>query len=383
VTPEVVELVCRAKERHEDGFLGLVALYQVPARRVAQTILGNPQDAEDAVQDAWLLTLRGLDSLRDPAHFGAWFYRIVSNVALRKRAQGTPEQESHLALVESIVQLPQERTMTANYLDMLPMALYTLSRKDYMVTALHYLSGVPIVVIASLLEISQGTVKSRLYHARQVMRKEILNMAKQDMQRPEHIPADFRNVIMGMQGKIPWQKIFNGDFSGWSADQMAVEPRATPTHWEVVGNDGLVGESYEGGGTRLTYGAATWRDVELSLLVTPLGGGNAQLCFRVDNSNNRFYVFDMLMGWQAIAINRVEIDKAGNHHFVRLSVVDYPLEHKRDYAVSIAARDHSITTYVDGALVNQVTDGAWLHGQIGLNIWHSKTLFRDIRVRLL
>jgi RNA polymerase sigma-70 factor (ECF subfamily) len=383
VTPEVFELVCRAKERHEDAFLELIALYHLPARRVAQTILGNPQDAEDAVQDAWILVLRSLHSLRDPTHFGAWFYRIVANVALRKRSQGKSEQVGHLALVESFAQLPQEQATLANHLELLPVALYALSHKDHMVTALHYFSGVPIAVIARLLEISQGTVKSRLYHARKVMRKEILKMAKQDMQRPEHIPADFRNVIMGMQGKIRWQKIFNGEFSGWFADQTPVEPGTIPARWEVVGNDGLVGEAYKEDGTRLTYGAATWRDVELSLLVTPLGGGNAQICFRVETSGNRFYMLDMLMGWQAIAISRVEVDEAGNPSLVRLSVVDYPLEHKREYAVSIAARDHSITSYVDGALVNQVTDGAWLHGQIGLNIWRSKTLFRDIRVRLL
>ena len=335
------------------------------------------------MQDAWLLVLRSLDSLRGPAHFGAWFYRIVANVALRRRTQSTPDQSGHLVLVEDIAQLPQERTTLANHLDLLPVALYALSHKDHMVTALHYFSAVPIAMIAHLLEIPEGTVKSRLYNARQVMRKEILKMAKQDMQRAEHIPADFRNVIMGLQGNIPWQKIFTGEFSGWSADQMPVEQGAAPAHWQVVGNDGLMGEAYEDEGTRLTYGATTWRDVELSLLVTPLGGGNAQVCFRMDEGGNRFYMLDMLLGWQAIAITRVEIDAVGNHHLVKLSVVNYPLKHKHEYAVSIAARDHSITTYVDGALVNQVTDGPWLQGQIGLNIWHAKTLYRDIRVRLL
>ncbi len=46
-----------------------------------------------------------------------------------------------------------------------------------------------------------------------------------------------------------------------------------------------------------------------------------------------------------------------------------------EYAVMIAARDHSSTTYIDGALVNQVTDSAWLHGQIGLNIWETRQTF--------
>ncbi len=90
-----------------------------------------------------------------------------------------------------------------------------------------------------------------------------------------------------------------------------------------------------------------------------------------------------MMGWQAVAVRRVTLDEAGNPQNIRLSVVDYPLVFGREYAVSIAARGHSITTYIDGALVNQVTDGTWLQGQIGLNVWEAKTLYRNIRVRLL
>lgn len=89
------------------------------------------------------------------------------------------------------------------------------------------------------------------------------------------------------------------------------------------------------------------------------------------------------MGWQAVAVSSVDIDHQGQATLVKLSVVNYPLVHQREYALTVAARDHSITTYIDGALVNQVTDSAWLEGQIGLNIWEAKTLFRDIRVRVL
>ncbi|MEZ4659806.1 MAG: hypothetical protein R2911_19800 [Caldilineaceae bacterium] len=67
---------------------------------------------------------------------------------------------------------------------------------------------------------------------------------------------------------------------------------------------------------------------------------------------------------------------------VKLSVVDYPLEHGHEYALSIATRpfDHHI---YGRRLVNQLTDASWLGGRIGLNAWRGKTLFRDIKVRLL
>ena len=133
----------------------------------------------------------------------------------------------------------------------------------------------------------------------------------------------------------------------------------------------------------MIYGEPSWRDLELSLLVTPIGGGNAQLFFRMDEAAKRYYVFDMLMGWQAIAIRRVTYDEMDHLSEAKLDVVNYPLRNGTEYAVTIAIRDQSITTYVNGALVNRVTDGSWYHGKIGLTVWQSKTLYRDIQVRLM
>ncbi len=57
--------------------------------------------------------------------------------------------------------------------DWLSLALNVLSGKDYPVTALHYFSGLPVETIARLLGISPGTVKSRLFHARKILKKEM------------------------------------------------------------------------------------------------------------------------------------------------------------------------------------------------------------------
>jgi hypothetical protein len=52
-------------------------------------------------------------------------------------------------------------------------------------------------------------------------------------------------------------------------------------------------------------------------------------------------------------------------------------------AITIAIRDQYITTYVNGALANRVTDRSWYHGKIGLSVWQAKTLYRDIQVRMM
>lgn len=355
--------------------------YQVPARRAAYTILGNHDDVEDALQDAWLLATRKLDTLREPERFGGWFYRIVSNVALRKRQQRAA-QPTALVLLETLVCAAEELPEFNPQLMRLPVAMQALSARDQIVISLHYFSGAPIATIARLLSIPLGTVKSRLYHARQVLRKELNQMSKQNLTRPNHIPADFRQTIMGMQGvHIPWQPLFTGDFSGWFANQAPIPAGTTPEHWEIVGTDGVVGEDNTDG-IKLTCGEIAWGDLELSLLVTPLAGGNVQVLFRV-NEQHGWYLVDMLLGWQTVAVSRLTFEPEGNAEMVKLSVVNYPLEHGREYALSIATRGHSITTYLDGALVNQLTDAAWLGGQVGLNVWHGKTLFRDMQIRLL
>ncbi|MDE2830471.1 MAG: DUF1080 domain-containing protein [Gemmatimonadota bacterium] len=51
--------------------------------------------------------------------------------------------------------------------------------------------------------------------------------------------------------------------------------------------------------------------------------------------------------------------------------------------MQIAARGASLTSYIDGKLVNQVTDFSYQSGPIALNVWESKTAFRDLRFRHL
>lgn len=205
-------------------------------------------------------------------------------------------------------------------------------------------------------------------------------MNTQGITRLAYIPADFRQTIAGMGGEIPWQPIFSGGLEGWMINREPISAGATPAGWQIIGADGLAGEDYQDGAL-LTYGDTSWQDLELSLLVTPLAGGNAQVVFRAHEQKG-WYLVDLLLGWQTISVSRLTFDEQGNASQIKLSVVDYPLEHGREYALSIATRGHSITTYVDGALVNQLTDAAWLGGQVGLNVWQGKTLYRDVRVRL-
>src|SRR5438477_9976007 len=59
----------------------LVAAYGDRAYRLATRITGNAEDAEEAVQDAFLSVIRKIDAFRGDSAFGSWLYRIVTNAA--------------------------------------------------------------------------------------------------------------------------------------------------------------------------------------------------------------------------------------------------------------------------------------------------------------
>ena len=85
------------RRRDADAAERLVATYQSRAYRLAVGITANAEDAEEAVQDAFLSAIRKIDTFRGASAFGSWFYRIVANAALQK-ARRRQRRRIHVAL---------------------------------------------------------------------------------------------------------------------------------------------------------------------------------------------------------------------------------------------------------------------------------------------
>ena len=79
------DLVQRTRQGDSDAFAALVRMYQRRAVSVAYRLLGNIEDAGDVSQDAFVRAYRCLDQLDDPARFGPWLLKVVSNLALNFR----------------------------------------------------------------------------------------------------------------------------------------------------------------------------------------------------------------------------------------------------------------------------------------------------------
>jgi RNA polymerase sigma-70 factor, ECF subfamily len=79
VVPRDADLIAAVVEGDLDAFTTLVRRYQNLCFRFAVRILGNRDDAEDALQEAFVRSFRGLATCRDRDRFGAWLYQIVVN----------------------------------------------------------------------------------------------------------------------------------------------------------------------------------------------------------------------------------------------------------------------------------------------------------------
>jgi RNA polymerase sigma-70 factor, ECF subfamily len=153
--------------------------YRLLAYRVAHRLLGNEADALDAVQEGFVKALTHLDSFQGRSTFKTWLLRVVSNAALdlgRQRgrretvsldAPPSGDRESVQPLVFVDPALGLER---ADLRRLLNEALATLPEAQRQTFVLHADAELSYRDVAEVLEISIGTVMSRLYYARQKLR---------------------------------------------------------------------------------------------------------------------------------------------------------------------------------------------------------------------
>ena len=153
-------LVAAVRAGDRDAFVVLVDPHLADALRAAQAITGSRADAADAVQDALLAAWQGSESLRDPEAFGAWFRRIVVRAAIRmaKRRSRSPGMVPEDYPAGGDLERDREARTLAR-------AFERLSEKDRAVLALHHGLGLPSTETARLLDLSPGTVRSRVHHA--------------------------------------------------------------------------------------------------------------------------------------------------------------------------------------------------------------------------
>ena len=131
--------------------------------RVCRAHFSLPQDREDAVQEALLRAWQKRGTLRDMAAFRSWLCRIVANTCteLLRRKQRT-------TLTDIPEEMPAPQSDAIDHMAVMD-ALAELTPQMRVCMTLHYLDGWRVPEIAQMLDIPEGTVKTRLMHARKRM----------------------------------------------------------------------------------------------------------------------------------------------------------------------------------------------------------------------
>jgi RNA polymerase sigma factor (sigma-70 family) len=165
------QLLQQASKGERRALERLVQMHQAMAYTVALRVVGNPQDAEEVVQDAFLKAFGALAQFQRAAKFSTWLYRIVYNTALtRQRTRPAVASDVAEALIDQ-GGAPQEPTSWAQLEQAdrryyVTLALDSLPAEDALVLTLHYLGEKSIAEICVILNKKTSAVKMQLLRGR-------------------------------------------------------------------------------------------------------------------------------------------------------------------------------------------------------------------------
>lgn len=186
-----------------DRFEALVQAHEKTVYNLALRMLGNPQDAMDAAQEAFFRAFRALPSFRGDSKFSVWLYRLTSNVCLdilRKRSRApeislTDEEAAVMDIPDGRF-CPQTELEKKELRQSLRRGLLGLAPDFREALVLREIGGMSYEEIARATGLEPGTVKSRIFRAR----KKLATILMQDGNFSE-LSSSFSSAAKKPQGK--------------------------------------------------------------------------------------------------------------------------------------------------------------------------------------
>lgn len=178
-------LVEQSRNGDVTAYSELVRRYQKKIYALVYNMTSNREDAEDLVQDVFIKAYASLKNFKGDSSFYTWAYRIAVNrtinfvkqrsrkaaVSLDNVDEGVERDPAYLDLVAR--ESPFRDASLNEVQKKLNEALQTLSEKHRAVVVMHDVQGIPHDEIAKILGTSQGTVRSRLFYARQQLQNQL------------------------------------------------------------------------------------------------------------------------------------------------------------------------------------------------------------------
>lgn len=180
------QLIEQTLSGDQEAFGLLVTKYEDRLCRMAQAILRDPEEAKDVVQETFLQAYVNLAGFRRSSRFYTWLYRISFNVAvgmIRQKKRVVPADrlsDDSWGNLAGRSESPEDRQSRAESVEILRAALDRLPIEYRMPMVLREIDGASYEEIAEIVGIPIGTVRSRLFRARTILR-EIISRYEKDL----------------------------------------------------------------------------------------------------------------------------------------------------------------------------------------------------------
>jgi RNA polymerase sigma-70 factor (ECF subfamily) len=168
----------------EEAYEELIARYQQPVYNIAYRLLGSPADASDVVQEVFLKVFRGVGSFREHSSLRTWMYRIAVNEThnhhrwfcrhcRREVAMEHATEHTRLESAADPGRSPFDRALENENRTLIEQALANINPVFRTAVVLRDIENLSYEEIAEILQVSLGTVKSRILRGREALRREL------------------------------------------------------------------------------------------------------------------------------------------------------------------------------------------------------------------
>ena len=172
-----------ARQGDQDAFEQLVRAYEKRVFALTLRMCGNPEDAAEAAQEAFLAVWQGLKFFRGESSFSTWLYRLASNACVdllrregRHRAAAGPSLDDKELRLETVdpAPTPQEAAERAELRRQIENGLRALPAEYRQVLILREMHQLSYEEIGQTLSLDPGTVKSRISRGRKRLQKYLM-----------------------------------------------------------------------------------------------------------------------------------------------------------------------------------------------------------------
>jgi RNA polymerase sigma-70 factor (ECF subfamily) len=178
--PSDADLVQRCLQGDNAGFDQLVKKYQRQVYGLCYRMLGDADEAADAAQESFVKAYNALPSFRQDAQFLTWVFRIANNACIdASRRRSTRKADSLDEMMEVAPEIPsdgpspEESAIKKHEAERVREAILRVPERYRAALVMFYMNGLTIREISKALGRPEGTVKSDLHNAREILRRKL------------------------------------------------------------------------------------------------------------------------------------------------------------------------------------------------------------------